>query len=360
MDQLINLADVEAAARDRLDPMAWRYFVGGAGDERTLRDNRAAFERHRLRPRVLVDVSRRSLATTVLGRPVAWPVLIAPMAFHGLACPEAEAATARAAAATETVLCVSTMANLPLESVRRAAPDAAQWFQLYIQRDRGLTRRLVERAAAAGYQALVLTVDTPLLGRREADLRHGFQLPSSLSLGNLAGADAPIVSRPAPTGGSSLAAQFTAAADPSVTWRDLAWLRGLSPLPLVLKGVLRADDARRAAAEGAAAVIVSNHGGRQLDGAIASLDALPAVVAAVGEHCEVLLDGGVRRGTDALTALALGARAVLVGRPVLWGLAVGSEAGARRVLELLRDELDLAFALAGCASPADATADLLA
>jgi 4-hydroxymandelate oxidase len=281
------------------------------------------------------------------------------MAFHGLACSAAEAATARAAAESGTVLCVSTLSNLPLEAVREAAPQARQWFQLYIQRDRGLTRSLLERAAGAGYEALVLTVDTPLLGRREADLRHGFRLPPALVAGNLTVPDTPPASLAATPGESALAAQFGASADPSVTWRDLDWLRSVSPLPLVLKGVLRPDDASRAAQEGVAAVIVSNHGGRQLDGAMASLDALPAVVEAVADRCEVLLDGGIRRGTDVMTALALGARAVLVGRPILWGLAVAGEAGARHVLKLLRDELDLALALAGCTSAATVPGDLV-
>jgi 4-hydroxymandelate oxidase len=356
---LLNLFEYERAAEAALEPMAWRYFSGGAGDGRTQRDNRAAFERRRFLPRVLVDVSQRSLATTVLGRPVAWPVLVAPMALHGLACGDAEAATARAAAGAGTILCVSTMSNLSLEQVRTAAPGARQWFQLYVQRDRGVTAELVRRAAAAGYEALVLTVDAPVLGRREGDVRHGFHLPPHLTLGNLGLEGEAAVLAEGLRDHSGLAAHFSATTDPALAWRDLDWLRGLSPLPLVIKGVLRADDARRAADAGAAAIVVSNHGGRQLDGAIASLDALPAVAAAVAGRLEVLMDGGIRRGSDVLTALALGARAVMIGRPVLWGLAVDGEAGAAWVLALLRDEVDLALALAGCASPADVSADLL-
>jgi isopentenyl diphosphate isomerase/L-lactate dehydrogenase-like FMN-dependent dehydrogenase len=224
LDRLLNLWDVERAAAAALDPMAWRYFSGGSGDERTLRENRLAFERRPLRPRVLVDVGRRSLATTVLGRPTSWPVLVAPMAFQGLACGEAEGATARAAAGLDTVFCVSTMANLPLERVRAAAPDARQWFQLYIQRDRGTTAELVWRASAAGYEALMVTVDTPVLGRREADLRHGFSLPAHLTPGNLDPRDATLLADGADIR-SALAAQFAASTDPSVTWRDLGWLR---------------------------------------------------------------------------------------------------------------------------------------
>ena len=358
MNQLLNLFDFERAAEAALDPMAWRYFQAGAGDERTLRANRQAFERCRLLPRVLVDVGRRSVATTVLGRPAEWPVLVAPMAFHGLACAEGECATARAAAATGTVMVVSTMANIALEEVRAAAPAHRQWFQLYVQRDRGLTAELVARAAAAGYEALVVTVDAPVLGRREGDLRHGLRLPPHLRPANLPYNDGALLAE-ARDAHSALAAQFSASTDPSVSWRDVAWLRSLSPLPIVLKGVLHPDDARRAAEEGAAAVVVSNHGGRQLDGAVAAIDALPAVSAAAGDRLEVLMDGGIRRGTDVLVALALGARAVLLGRPVLWGLAVGGEAGARRVLSLLRGEVDLALALTGCTSPGEITADLL-
>jgi 4-hydroxymandelate oxidase len=253
---------------------------------------------------------------------------------------------------------VSTMANVALEAVRAAAPAARQWFQLYVQRDRGLTAELVSRAAGAGYEALVITVDTPVLGRREGDLRYGFHLPPHLRPGNLTFNDAALLA--GQDARSALAAQFAASTDPSLSWRDLAWLRSLSPLPLVLKGVLHPDDARRAADAGVAAVVVSNHGGRQLDGALASLDALPAVAAAAGDRLEVLVDGGIRRGTDVLVALALGARAVLLGRPVLWGLAVGGETGAGRVLAMLRNEVDLALALAGCTSPAAVTPDLLA
>ena len=321
--EAVNIEDLRLMAKRRLPRAIFDFFDGGAEDETTLRENRAAFERRRLLPRVLVDVGRRSLATTVLGRPVGWPVLVAPMALHGLACSDCEAAAARAAAAMDTVLCVSTLSNLPLEQVRAAAPDARQWFQLYVQRDRGVTAELVARATAAGYDALVVTVDAPLLGRREGAVRHGLRLPPHLGLGNFAPDVGAAMLAHRNAADSSLAAHFAVTSDPSVTWRDLGWLRGLSPLPVVLKGVLRADDARRAADEGAAAVVVSNHGGRQLDGAVASLDALPAVADAAGDRLEVLMDGGIRRGTDVLIALALGARAVLIGRPVLWGLAVG-------------------------------------
>jgi 4-hydroxymandelate oxidase len=353
---LLNLEDYEAAARAVLPPAALGYFAGGAMDEVTLRANPAAWERLRLRPRVLRDVSQVDTGVTVLGRAMDWPVLVAPMAFHAMAHPEGEAATARAAHRVGCTFTLSTLANTSLEDVR-AASDGPLWFQLYVYRDRGLTRSLVERAEAAGYEALVLTVDTPLLGRREADVRHRFTLPLGLRAANLtpSGEDR----LPLPLDGSGLAAYILSLFDASLTWRDVEWFRSITRLPVLLKGVLRADDARRAVDSGAAGLIVSNHGGRQLDTAIATADALPEVAEAAGE-LEVLVDGGIRRGTDVLKALALGARAVMLGRPVLWGLAARGERGAERVLRLLRAEVELAFALAGCASRSDVQRDLIA
>ena len=344
-ETLITLSDFRRAARRRLTTMAWDYFRSGADAQATLRANRRAFSRWEIWPRVLVDVAARDLSTTVLGARLSMPVLVAPTAYQKLAHPDGEPATARAAAAAGTLMCVATLATTSLEEVA-AAVDGPRWFQLYVHRDRGLTRALVERAHAAGYGALVVTCDTPLLGRRLADARNGFRLPPPLTMANLV--DTALAS--AGGDGSALEHYFAARHDASFCWRDLDWLRSLSPLPLVLKGILRADDAARAAAAGCAAVIVSNHGARQLDGAPASLDALPEVAAATGDRLEVLFDGGIRWGTDVLKALALGARAVLLGRPILWGLAVGGEAGVRRVLEIVRDELSRAMALSGCAS----------
>ncbi len=355
---LINLRDFEQAAAERLSQMAYDYYASGSDDERTLRDSELAYGRIRLRPRVLVDVSRRSTECTVLGRRVAFPVLVAPTAFQRIAHPDGELATARAAAALGTVMTVSTWATATLEEVRDAAgAGAGLWSQLYVYRDRGITRALVERAEEAGYEALVLTVDTPLLGRRERDIRNGFTLPAGLTLANLAtlGGD----HLPQREGESGLAAYVRDLVDPSLTWKDVDWLRSVTRLPVVIKGVVRGDDAQRAVDHGAAAIVVSNHGGRQLDTTVSSVDALPEVVAAVAERAEVYVDGGVRRGTDVLKALALGARAVFVGRPVLWGLAVGGEAGVTQVLAALRDEFDLAMALAGCASPGDVSRDLV-
>ena len=348
MPPVVNVYDYARAAAERIEPGSLAYIEGGAGDERTLRANVEAFTRRTLRPRVLVDVGAVTTEATVLGERVSAPVLVAPTAFHRLAYPEGEPATARGAGAAGTIMCVSTLATASPEEVAAAAPDAALWFQLYWYRDRGVTRDLLDRVAAAGYRALVLTVDLPgAVGRRERDLRTAFEIPPDLPVPNIVAA---LGDR-----GRDPHATIGAMVDPTLTWRDLEWLRQACPLPLVLKGLLTAEDALLAVEHGADAVVVSNHGGRQLDGVAASLDALPEVVEAVGGRCEVLLDGGVRRGTDVAVALALGARAVLVGRPALWGLAAAGADGVRGVLELLREELELTLRLLGCASPADVT-----
>jgi isopentenyl diphosphate isomerase/L-lactate dehydrogenase-like FMN-dependent dehydrogenase len=342
---VINVDDFEAAARERLEPGAYGYIAGGAGDEHTLRRNRAAFEGWELRPRVLVDISAVSTRTTVLGTEVALPVLVAPTAFQRLAHPDGETATARAAAAAGTVMTLATLSSVTPAELSAAAPGAPQWFQLYWSRDRGFTQGLVEAAAESGFGALVLTVDLPVPGRRERDLRAAYRLPGDLPLPNV----------PEELRGDDFHTALHAVVDDTLTWRDLEWLRSFCSLPLVVKGILTAEDALLAVEHGAAAVVVSNHGGRQLDGVPASLDALPEVVEAVGERVEVLLDGGIRRGIDVLRALALGARATLSGRSVLWGLAAGGEEGAAQVLELLRREIELGLKLLGCASPAEVT-----
>ena len=350
----LNLDELEAAARERLPAMAYGYYAGGADDELALRGNAAAYRRWSLYHRVLVDVATRELATTVLGQPLALPVMIAPTAYHKLAHPEGEVATARAAAATGTTMIVSTLSTTALEDI--AATGASLWFQLYVYRERDATAALIERATRAGCKALVLTVDAPLIGRRERDVRNGFALPAHLRMENLHGDRARV---PPSANDSGLAAWVSSHLDPALSWKDLAWLRSVTSLPILLKGVVRADDARRAVDEGVAGIVVSNHGGRQLDASPATLDALPAVVAAVAGQVEVLVDGGVRRGSDVVKALALGARAVLLGRPVLWGLALDGAAGVAAVLGHLRGELDLAMALCGCPRIADITRDLL-
>lgn len=353
----LNLEDYQKEAAARLSRSAYDYYASGAHDQVTLRRNREAFDEISLYYKVLVDVSKRDLSTTFLGQNISLPVMVAPTAFHGLSHPEGEIATARAAAASGTVMILSTLSNMPMERVAEAATGGF-WFQLYFYKDRQATRALVQRAKDAGATALVLTVDAPYLGCREADVRNRFQLPSHLSLVNLLASDADKANLP-DTEGSGLAAYFVSLIENSITWKDLEWLKSISGLPLLIKGVVRADDAARAVEHGADGIVVSNHGGRQLDSSPATIEALPAIVDAVGGRLPVLLDGGVRRGTDIVKALAVGADAVLVGRPILWGLAARGEQGVVEVLELLRRELDLAMALCGTPTVADIGKDLL-
>jgi isopentenyl diphosphate isomerase/L-lactate dehydrogenase-like FMN-dependent dehydrogenase len=343
--RLVNVDDYAEAARERMEPGAFGYVAGGAGDEHTLRANSTVFARWELRPRVLVDVGSASTTTTVLGTELMLPVLVAPTAFQRLADPEGELAMARAAARAGTIMTLSTLSSATPADLAAAAPDSPKWFQLYWSRDRGFTQELVEGAAAAGFSALMLTVDLPVAGRRERDVRAAFALPDDLPLPNL----------PQRLEREDFHTALHAVVDDTLTWRDLEWLRSVCPLPLVVKGILTGEDALLAAEHGAAAVVVSNHGGRQLDGVPPTLDVLPEVVEAVGERVEVLLDGGIRRGIDVLKALALGANAVLSGRAVLFGLAAGGEEGAAQVLELLRAEVALGLKLLGCPSPADVT-----
>ncbi len=355
----VNVFDFETLAREKLSREAYDYYAGGAHDEVSVRGNRAAYDRLSIAYRVLVDVSRRDMSTSILGQPVAMPMLVAPTAFHRMATPEGEVATARAAGAAGTAMILSTLSTSTVESVVAAATGPI-WFQLYVYRDRQATEGLVRRAEAAGCRALVLTVDAPLLGRRERDVRNRFRLPPGLAIANLLPEG--YGDMPPADADSGLAAYVASFLDPSLSWRDVAWLRSITSLPLLVKGIVRPDDALRAADSGVAGIVVSNHGGRQLDTSPATLDALPEIVDALDAHghrIEVLMDGGVRRGTDVLKALALGARAVLIGRPVLWGLAADGEAGVVSVLRLLRDELDLAMALAGAPTLADITRDLV-
>ena len=356
---LLNLAEFEAAAAAHLPKMVFDYYAGGAGDERTLHASHAAWNAIALRYRVLRDVSQRTLATTVLGDALAFPVLVAPMAFQRLAHAEGELATARAAAAAGAGMILSTLATTSIEDVRAAAAGPL-WFQLYIYRDRGASRALVERAERAGCTALVLTVDSPLLGRRERDARNAFHVPDDFTVPNLTGDPrAALAAADAHGGGSALARFVETHWDSAISWRDVEWLRSITKLPVLVKGIVRGDDATLALKHGAAGVIVSNHGGRQLDTAISSARALPEVADAMAGRGALLVDGGIRRGTDLIKALALGASAVLLGRPVLWGLALGGADGVARVLELLRAEFDLALALTGCSTPSELTRDYL-
>ena len=350
--QPINLLDYEALAGQRMAhiPWAWDYYQGGSEDEVSLRANRIAFERLRLRPRMLVDVSTCDLQTSVLGTSVSMPILVAPTAAHGLAHPDAECATARAVQQAGTLMVVSTQSTRSLEEIAQAGLGP-RWFQLYID-SYHQAESLIRRAEAAGYGALVLTVDTPRRGRRECDLRN--QLSRHLQ------AHAPSVAsgNVSPLMENSSNGEETSITD-ALTWEVLPWLRSITKLPILLKGILTAEDARLSLEYGAAGIIVSNHGGRQLDGVVASIEALPEVVEAVAGRCEVYVDGGVRRGTDVLKALALGARAVLLGRPILWGLAVNGELGVRHVFQLLRAEFELAMARVGCPTTKSITRSLV-
>lgn len=353
----LNLHELEERARAALPQVAWDYYSSGADDERCLRRNIEAYEKILLHYRVLVDVAQRSLATTVLGEKLALPIAVAPTAFHRLANPEGELATVRGAGDAGTLFILSTLSNTRVEDVVAAASGPV-WFQLYVYRDRAATEALVRRVEAAGCRALVLTVDAPLLGRRERDVRNRFSLPPELGVENLLAAGyAPVR---APGNESGLAAYFADLLDPALTWDALAWLRSVTKLPILVKGIVRADDALLAVANGAAGIVVSNHGGRQLDASPATIDVLPRIADAVAGRAEILLDGGIRRGTDVVKALALGARAVLVGRPILWGLAADGRAGVAAVLDALRREVDLAMALCGCASIPAITRDLVA
>lgn len=327
--ELVNVFDYEKLARSRMAPPLWDFFQGGSDDEVTLRECRAAFERIKLRPRVLVDVSDIDMRCSVLGTPIAMPLLIAPMASHCVAHPDGECATAQAAGRAGTLMVASTVATRTIEEIAQAA-SGPLWFQLYVYPTLKVAESLVRRAEDAGYRAIVLTVDLPRLGNREKDRRHNITIP------------------PGPYREANFVdVEKVGQKWVTLTWDSLAWLRSITSLPIILKGILTEEDARLAVEHGVAGIVVTNHGGRQLDTSIPSIEALPEIVEAVAGRCEVYFDGGIRRGTDILKALALGARAVLIGRPILWGLAVNGADGAYAVLELLRKELEVAMALSG-------------
>ena len=353
---LLNIADYAGAARGKLPQNVFDYYEGGALDEITLRENTAGWERLKLYYRVLAGVRPRNMSTTVLGQPVSMPIVVAPTAFHKLACEDGEIAAAKAAKVAKTLFILSSLSNTAMEAVFAEAASP-RWFQLYIYKDREITFELVKRAEAAGAEAIVLTVDAPGLGTRERDTRNNFRLPEGLTVENLA----PLGKGNFPeVKGSGLAAYVRANFKQDLGFDDLDWLCRSTELPVVVKGVVRGDDARRAAEHGAKAVVVSNHGGRQLDAAPATCEALPHIVDAAGDLCEIYVDGGIRRGGDVVKAIALGARAVLVGRAVLWGLCVAGEQGATQVLEILRRELDEAMLLCGCTRLSDIGRWLLA
>jgi 4-hydroxymandelate oxidase len=354
-EPLLNIADYARAAQRKLAHDVFDYYDGGALDEVTLRENSAAWQRRKLYYRVLAGVGPRDMSTTVLGQPVSMPILVAPTAFHKLACEEGELAAAKAAKTAGTLFILSSLSNTAMESVLAHA-GRPRWFQLYIYKDRAITLELVKRAEASGAEAIVLTVDAPGWGNRERDTRNAFKLPAGLTVENVAPlgkGDFPEVQ------GSGLAAYVRANFKEDLGFDDLDWLCHSTHLPVVVKGVSRGDDARRAAEQGAKAIVVSNHGGRQLDTAPATCDALPYVVDAAADLCEIYVDGGIRRGSDVLKAIGLGARAVLVGRPILWGLCVAGETGATNILEILRRELDEAMLLCGCSRLSEIDRSLL-
>ena len=348
LQQVVNLAGFEPLARERMAGPAFDYVAGGAWDEISLRESVEAWTTYRFVPRVLRELRKVDLAGAFLGRASALPVAIAPMAVQGLAHPNAEAEMLAGAAAAGIPFCLSTTSSMPLEQLADAAPQSERWFQLYMVGGMEPSRALVERAAAAGYRALVVTVDLPVLGRRERDVRSGFVLP-----------DLPHID-PINNDREQRYAGLTDQWINGLTWSTLEEIRDWTSMPLVVKGVLSPDDARRAAEVGAKAVVVSTHGARQLDRVISSAAALPGIVEAVDGACEVWVDGGIRRGLDVLVALALGAQGVLIGRPFYWALATAGRAGVVRAAELLRDELALALPLLGCSSMGDVDRSLLA
>jgi L-lactate dehydrogenase (cytochrome) len=366
---LLTIDDLRHRARRRLPRAVFDFIDGGAEDELTLRRNESAFKQITFRPRVLVDTHLREQSVSVLGQHLSTPLILAPTGLCGMAAPRGEILAARASLNAGVIFTLSSMSAVSIEDTARAVPGP-HWFQLYVWRDRELTRSLIERAAAAGYRAMVITVDVPVLGQRERDLRNGATIPPRVTLRNAVDSlqklgwllgmarnpriDFVNVARPGDSLGPFALGPFVNSQfDPSVSWSDLAWFRSIWHGPLVLKGIMSAEDAVRAADCGVDAVVVSNHGGRQLDGLPAAIEVLPEVVDAVGDRLEVLFDGGVRRGTDVLKALALGARACMIGRPYLYGLGAAGQAGVERSIAILRAEIDRAQALLGRPSLGD-------
>ncbi|KAJ1949573.1 Hydroxyacid oxidase 1 [Linderina pennispora] len=350
----VCIKDLERIASKVMPSGAWGYYDSGANDEQTKLDNMAAFDKYRLHPRMLRDVSSISTATTILGQPVPTPLGVAPCAMHKLAHADGELATSRAASQHGGVMIPSTYSTTSLEKViAQGNRNMQYWMQLYVYKERSVSEQIVRRAERAGFKALVLTVDAPALGRRLVDARNKFNPPAHLHLENFI--DPEIVNNPdgygadlSKSASETFGATFGANGDQSLSWENgIAWLKSITKLPIIVKGILTAEDTRLAIKYGCAGVIVSNHGGRQLDGTLASIDALPQVVEAAGDKIEVYMDGGIRKGTDIFKALALGARAVFVARPVLWGLAYNGEAGAKHALELLQSELELTMMLSG-------------
>ncbi|TQD74049.1 hypothetical protein C1H46_040431 [Malus baccata] len=344
--EITNVSEYEAIAKEKLPKMAYDYYASGAEDQWTLAENRNAFSRILFRPRILIDVSHIDVTTTVLGFKISMPIMIAPTAFQKMAHPEGEYATARAASAAGTIMTLSSWATSSVEEVASTGPGI-RFFQLYVYKDRHVVAQLVRRAERAGFKAIALTVDTPKLGRREADIKNRFTLPPFLTLKNFEGLDLGKMDKAADSG---LASYVAGQIDRSLSWKDVQWLQTITSLPILVKGVLTAEDARIAVQAGAAGIIVSNHGARQLDYVPSTIMALEEVVKAAQGRIPVFLDGGVRRGTDVFKALALGASGIFIGRPVVFSLAAEGEAGIKKVLQMLREEFELTMALSGCRS----------
>ncbi|PSS07462.1 Peroxisomal (S)-2-hydroxy-acid oxidase [Actinidia chinensis var. chinensis] len=346
MDQITNVMEYQAIAKEKLPKMIYDYYASGAEDQWTLEENRNAFSRILFRPRILIDVSNIDMTTTVLGSKIKMPIMIAPTAMQKMAHPEGEYATARAASAAGTIMTLSSWGTSSVEEVASTGPGI-RFFQLYVIKDRNVVAQLVRRAERAGFRAIALTVDTPRLGRREADIKNRFVLPPGLILKNFEGLDLGKMDK---TDDSGLTSYVANQIDRSLSWKDVKWLQTITNLPILVKGVLTAEDARLAVQYGAAGIIVSNHGARQLDYVPATIMALEEVVQAAQGRVPVFLDGGVRRGTDVFKALALGASGVFIGRPVVFALAAAGETGVRKVLQMLRDEFELTMSLNGCRS----------
>jgi (S)-2-hydroxy-acid oxidase len=347
--EVVNVTEYEELARQKLPKMVYDYYASGAEDQWTLKENRSAFERIRFRPRILIDVTKVDLSTNILGFNISMPIMVAPTAMQRMAHPEGELATARAVAKHDTIMTLSSWATSSVEEVASVGPGI-RFFQLYVYKDRNVVAQLVRRAERAGFKAIALTVDTPRLGRRESDIKNRFALPKHLTLANFEGLDLGQMDK---TQDSGLASYVAGQIDRSLSWKDVKWLQTITKLPILVKGVITAEDTKLAIQNGAAGIIVSNHGARQLDYVSATISALEEVVQAAAGRLPVFLDGGVRRGTDVLKALALGASGVFVGRPVVFGLACDGQQGVEKVLQMLRDEFELAMALAGCTKVSD-------
>eukprot|EP00262_Sarcandra_glabra_P017266 TRINITY_DN5853_c0_g2_i1.p1 TRINITY_DN5853_c0_g2~~TRINITY_DN5853_c0_g2_i1.p1 ORF type:complete len:368 (+),score=65.98 TRINITY_DN5853_c0_g2_i1:168-1271(+) len=349
--EITNVSEYQPLAKQVLPKMVYDYYASGAEDEWTLKENRHAFTRILFRPRILIDVSKIDMTTTILGFKISMPIMIAPTAMQKMAHPEGEYATARAASSAGTIMTLSSWATSSVEEVASTGPGI-RFFQLYVYKNRNVVAQLVRRAERAGFKAIALTVDTPRLGRREADIKNRFTLPPFLTLKNFEGLD---LGKMDMANDSGLASYVAGQIDRTLSWKDVKWLQTITKMPILVKGVMTAEDTRLAIQAGAAGIIVSNHGARQLDYVPATISCLEEVVKAAQGRVPVFLDGGVCRGTDVFKALALGASGIFIGRPVVFSLAVDGEKGVRKVLQMLRDEFELTMALSGCCSLKDIT-----